>query len=871
MAISAKFQADFSSFSDAVAKAQVELRSFETSAGKVEKSLQRMTDSFSGRKIIADATLMAKAVDSIGGPSKLTAAELQNVSARAQEAIAKMKAMGIEVPPQLQRVATETTKASGAAGVFTKSLGGLNQILGALGVSLTIGGLVSFGRSLLQTADQLVKVADRTGLTTTEVQRLQHIANQSGNTLDELTSAIGRLQNNLVSGDKGAVAAVKALGLNFQSLRNSTPFDQMEQIATAIGKVPDPAARAALAMELFGRQGAAILPTLIADFKRLGDEAPRMSDKTVRALEKAGDQLNLFAQTLKVVAAEGYNLAGRVFDQLSEGAFQVASHYTKVIIAFVELGKHIPGVAKALDLVGVSTEELRKQAQFFDDAAGSMRAQLNRVDGEVRKVVPGLTDYDEILQKASKSQRGMATETEKAARAFSEFRNFVGLRQMEDAAAAMNRQAEEMAETTRLGWAMEKMYRANAAALGLFSTQLSGIGVLMPALNKTLGDQRGLFGKLGDFFKGGVSSLFGGASSIGGALKNVVGNIGTGLFEGIGNILSGGLTSLLSKGIGLIGKGIGKLFGIGPSEKKKVDEMRQAFIDQIGGWDDLNKAAQRTGLTLDRVLNARTVKDYEAAIKELSEAMAFQDAAMATLDETAKKYGFTLEELGPKFAAAELDKKAQELFKDFKVLTAAGIDVEMVIGKMGGAINDFVQQSIAMGVDVPNAMRPMIEKMIELGLLTDANGNIIASLEESGINFAMSMSEGFRSLIDEVRRLTEAIARGLGIALDSIADQISNMPDLNVGVNYNVPDIPQLPGAEFPGFASGTGGKYLDFGSGTLAMLHGKEKITPLGEDGGGGIVVNVYGSVTTERDLAQTIRQHLDDEYRLTNKVRAA
>jgi hypothetical protein len=49
MPINAKFTADFTSFNEAVQKAEVELRGFETGAGKVEKALSRMVDNFSGR------------------------------------------------------------------------------------------------------------------------------------------------------------------------------------------------------------------------------------------------------------------------------------------------------------------------------------------------------------------------------------------------------------------------------------------------------------------------------------------------------------------------------------------------------------------------------------------------------------------------------------------------------------------------------------------------------------------------------------------------------------------------------------------------------------------------------------------------------
>jgi hypothetical protein len=75
MALSGTFLADFSSFYDAVEKADVSLKGMETGAGNVEKAMNRVADSFSGRKIVQDATIAVEAIERIGGVTKLTEAE----------------------------------------------------------------------------------------------------------------------------------------------------------------------------------------------------------------------------------------------------------------------------------------------------------------------------------------------------------------------------------------------------------------------------------------------------------------------------------------------------------------------------------------------------------------------------------------------------------------------------------------------------------------------------------------------------------------------------------------------------------------------------------------------------------------------------
>src|SRR5262245_16805859 len=103
--ISAKFQADFTSFEDAVKKADVTLKTLVSDADKVPASLARIGNSLQGTKLIQDATLMAEAVQRIGGVAVLTEKELQRVGAQAAEAAEKMRKLGIGVPENLQQIA----------------------------------------------------------------------------------------------------------------------------------------------------------------------------------------------------------------------------------------------------------------------------------------------------------------------------------------------------------------------------------------------------------------------------------------------------------------------------------------------------------------------------------------------------------------------------------------------------------------------------------------------------------------------------------------------------------------------------------------------------------------------------------------------
>ena len=136
-------QADFSDFYTAVTKAETHLRDFETGAGKVEKSLNRMVDSFSGRALIQDATFAAQAIERLGGASKLTEKELQAASAQAAEAAEKLRALGQEVPPEIEKLAhavrevgDETATVTIKTDTLTQQYQQFDGVLSAAGINL---------------------------------------------------------------------------------------------------------------------------------------------------------------------------------------------------------------------------------------------------------------------------------------------------------------------------------------------------------------------------------------------------------------------------------------------------------------------------------------------------------------------------------------------------------------------------------------------------------------------------------------------------------------------------------------------------------------------------------------------------------------
>jgi hypothetical protein len=256
------------------------------------------------------------------------------------------------------------------------------------------------------------------------------------------------------------------------------------------------------------------------------------------------------------------------------------------------------------------------------------------------------------------------------------------------------------------------------------------------------------FVSTGDMLSTGASIIQGGQQ--GGVLKGALGGGVKGAM--IGSIIPG----IGTIGGGLIGAGLGALGGIfGGGEGKKVKEMRSQFLDAAGGLDELKRRAEEAGVSIDKMMNAKKVKDFERAVKELNGAFDLQAQSQEALNEAVQRYGFSIDELGPKFKQQELDKQFAQLIQDQQLLTASGIEYETVIRRMAPAYNETVQAAVAAGVAIPENMRPALEKMIELGLLTDAAGNKMETLD--GLTFTESLTEGLSRAIDAINRLVAAL------------------------------------------------------------------------------------------------------------------
>lgn len=304
-----------------------------------------------------------------------------------------------------------------------------------------------------------------------------------------------------------------------------------------------------------------------------------------------------------------------------------------------------------------------------------------------------------------------------------------------------------------------------------------------------------------------INAITGGGDvgqAIGATLGQKIGeNLGKKAGEALGGFLgkaAGSVIPVVGTLVGsLIGSKIGGFFGklFGGGEEKKVNDMRDQFLDSFGGFQKLQE--KLAGLTnqdlVGKIFNAKTVDQFNAAVKETLDLLGLQSQAQEETRAALEKYNIGLEKTGAAFAQGELNQQAMQFFKEFELLTkGAGVSVQDTIAAMGEkGFTDFVQTARAAGATIPEALRPMVEALIESGQLLDENGEAFESAEDAGITFAQTMEESMKKLVEQIERMVNALL-GIPSAVDV-------RPDFNVHGPAGGPKGPMTD--ELPAFQHG--------------------------------------------------------------------
>lgn len=276
--------------------------------------------------------------------------------------------MAAPIAALIVRVAADLAELKTNVAEVLPTLEGVSSVAKAVGVALasafSIHQIAGAARDVMDMTGQLADLAAKSGLTAEAVQELDFVAQQSGSNFDTISDAIAKMSKALINGDAGVVKDLEALGLSAAALKDMAPDQAFEAIAAAIAQVPDPMMRSKVAMDIFGKAGADLLPVLISDIGGLRDVAREsgavISNDLVKAGDELGDQWTEMQGKLNALKAQALLPVLDLFLQLPEplqtitaGASAMAPSLTGIGTAILAAGG--PKAALALLTSGFTT------------------------------------------------------------------------------------------------------------------------------------------------------------------------------------------------------------------------------------------------------------------------------------------------------------------------------------------------------------------------------------------------------------------------------------------------------------------------------------------------------------------------------------
>lgn len=242
----------------------------------------------------------------------------------------------IEMAANIVRLQQDMEKAkntvAGAMQSIQKSASMAATALGAIGVGLSVAAFTGWIRSAIDAADETNKMAQKIGVAVKDVAGLQLAFRQAGIEGGALQTSMSKLSVAIANGNDALVA----MNINTRNTDGTLKSTRqvLGEVADKFKSYEDGASKTALAVQLFGKAGAELIPLLNAGADSLDafDEMARklgltLTDETAARAEKFNDTLDLMGQGFKGISMQVAaqllptleGLADQFFSSMTEG------------------------------------------------------------------------------------------------------------------------------------------------------------------------------------------------------------------------------------------------------------------------------------------------------------------------------------------------------------------------------------------------------------------------------------------------------------------------------------------------------------------------------------------------------------------------
>ena len=219
----------------------------------------------------------------------------------------------------------------------------------ALAAALSVNAIADFVRSSVDAADAAGKSAQATGLMVDEYTALKYAAELAGVGTEKLDGALGKFNKTIDKAGQGGKSQAETfarLGISVRDAEGNIKSSGvlLAEVADKFQQLPDGVQKSALAMELFGKSGTAMIPLLNAGSSGLAE------------MRKEAEALGVVIGPEQAARAEVFNDNLTKIGQASDGAANKIA--ADLLPALVDLSELMLDLNKNTDASGIFSDVL---------------------------------------------------------------------------------------------------------------------------------------------------------------------------------------------------------------------------------------------------------------------------------------------------------------------------------------------------------------------------------------------------------------------------------------------------------------------------------------------------------------------------------
>lgn len=242
-------------------------------------------------------------------------------------------------------------RVSGGLKGLAGAAGGLGGALGALVPLATGAGLITLAKNSMDNAAKMFDLSQKTGVSVEALSRFSKAAKVSGTDVEGVTRALVKLSKGLVEAKNGqgqAGEALKSMGISATDASGKLKdTDQiMLEISDRFKAMPNGAEKTALALQLFGKSGADLIPML-----NMGGEA---IGKFGAMTTKYAEDANKGADAMVTLQGKVGMLGGKLAVVLLPSITAITESLVKLLDGFNALPGPMQGIIVAAGLLAIS-------------------------------------------------------------------------------------------------------------------------------------------------------------------------------------------------------------------------------------------------------------------------------------------------------------------------------------------------------------------------------------------------------------------------------------------------------------------------------------------------------------------------------------